>query len=342
MGLETGTYIGDLVITNPVGATDPKSQGDDHLRLIKSVLKETFPGLAGSAFRLQTKSSNYSLVATDNMTMLLCTAALTLTLPAASTLGNKHMFFTMVKGPSVSFVRSGSDTINGLTALSFSFNQSVVVFCDGTNAYHALALGGIGGSFTTGDLKSSIRTEANVEPGWIIAAGTIGDASSGATNRANADCEALFTMLYDGWADAQAAVSSGRGASAAADWAAHKTIAVPDLRGRVIAGKDNMLGSSANLLVTAVAGGTIGAVGGAETHALSIGELAAHAHVAQGATARTLAQITPGSFAFLNESAAPFNFPVALSGDFSTTSVGSGAAHSSTQATIAMNVFIKL
>jgi hypothetical protein len=42
MGLETGSYIKDLVPTNPQG-TDPKSQGDDHLRLIKSVLQNTLP-----------------------------------------------------------------------------------------------------------------------------------------------------------------------------------------------------------------------------------------------------------------------------------------------------------
>jgi hypothetical protein len=45
MGLEGATYISDLVVTNPVGATDPKSQGDDHIRLIKSVLKNTFPNI---------------------------------------------------------------------------------------------------------------------------------------------------------------------------------------------------------------------------------------------------------------------------------------------------------
>lgn len=48
MGLETGTYISDLVATNPVGAVDPKSQGDDHIRLIKSVLKNTFPNFTGA------------------------------------------------------------------------------------------------------------------------------------------------------------------------------------------------------------------------------------------------------------------------------------------------------
>jgi hypothetical protein len=41
MSLESATYIGQLVETNPTG-TDPKSQGDDHLRLIKSVLQNQF------------------------------------------------------------------------------------------------------------------------------------------------------------------------------------------------------------------------------------------------------------------------------------------------------------
>jgi microcystin-dependent protein len=42
MALETGTYISDLVPANPVGS-DPIAFADDHLRLIKSTLKATFP-----------------------------------------------------------------------------------------------------------------------------------------------------------------------------------------------------------------------------------------------------------------------------------------------------------
>jgi hypothetical protein len=47
MGLETGTYISDLVTTNPT-SSDSKSQGDDHLRLIKSTIKTTFPNITGA------------------------------------------------------------------------------------------------------------------------------------------------------------------------------------------------------------------------------------------------------------------------------------------------------
>ena len=42
MSLESATYISNLVSTNPPG-TDLRSQGDDHIRLIKSVLQNTFP-----------------------------------------------------------------------------------------------------------------------------------------------------------------------------------------------------------------------------------------------------------------------------------------------------------
>ena len=47
MALESTTYIDGLVITNPTG-TDPRSQGDDHLRLVKSTLKSTFPNVSGA------------------------------------------------------------------------------------------------------------------------------------------------------------------------------------------------------------------------------------------------------------------------------------------------------
>lgn len=47
MGLEVATYVNDLNSGNPVGASDPKGQGDDHIRLIKAALKNTFPNAIG-------------------------------------------------------------------------------------------------------------------------------------------------------------------------------------------------------------------------------------------------------------------------------------------------------
>lgn len=44
MGLETATYIADLNTANPTGS-DLRSEGDNHIRLLKAVLQNTFPDL---------------------------------------------------------------------------------------------------------------------------------------------------------------------------------------------------------------------------------------------------------------------------------------------------------
>ena len=103
--------------------------------------------------------------------------------------------------------------------------------------------------------------------GYLLAFGTIGTTGSGASNRANPDQINLFTLIWNNWANAQAPVSGGRGASAAADFAAAKTIAIPDLRGRVVAGLDNMGGVAAGRLTSTSMSPnatTMGATGGIE------------------------------------------------------------------------------
>lgn len=46
MALETGTYVNSLVSANPA-STDGLAQADDHIRLIKSTIKNTFPNITG-------------------------------------------------------------------------------------------------------------------------------------------------------------------------------------------------------------------------------------------------------------------------------------------------------
>jgi hypothetical protein len=92
--------------------------------------------------------------------------------------------------------------------------------------------GGGGGSpvdpttiFQTGQIIPMYGT--GILSGFVRANGrTIGSSTSGATERANADTQALFVYLWG--ADVNLAVSGGRGASGAADFAANKTITLPD------------------------------------------------------------------------------------------------------------------
>ena len=64
MGLETATYINGLDSANPT-SSDPKSQGDDHLRLIKAVLLATFPNLSGAVTVTHTALNYIANVTSD-------------------------------------------------------------------------------------------------------------------------------------------------------------------------------------------------------------------------------------------------------------------------------------
>lgn len=135
MALETATYIADLVTTNPVGATDPISQGDDHLRLIKSTLQATFPNMAGRSWRTQSKGVGYTVLTTDNMTLINCTAAITLSITAAATLGNGHMIVILANGFDVVVDPAGAELINGAATQTVTADSALIMFCTGTTFY---------------------------------------------------------------------------------------------------------------------------------------------------------------------------------------------------------------
>src|SRR6266542_1390984 len=57
MPIETFSYVDSLVTTNPAGS-EGGQQGDDHLRGIKQVLKNTFPSLTGAVTATQATLNN--------------------------------------------------------------------------------------------------------------------------------------------------------------------------------------------------------------------------------------------------------------------------------------------
>lgn len=131
--------------------------------------------------------------------------------------------------------------------------------------------------------------------GWVRANGrTLGSASSGATERANADTATLYAYLWNNFTNAICPVSTGRGASAAADFAANKTITLLDWRGYVPGGLDDMGNSAASRWanVPVVSGDTVtaGSVLGESLHTITLSESAPHDH--GGATGDTSPSLT--------------------------------------------------
>jgi microcystin-dependent protein len=196
--------------------------------------------------------------------------------------------------------------------------------------------------------------------GWVRLNGlTIGNAASSATERANADTSTLFSFLWTNYADAVCAVSSGRGASAAADYAANKTITLPDLRGRAFFGLDGMGNVAASRLGSVVtSSNTMGGTGGAETVTLTEANLAAHTHAAGTlATASDGAHTHTYSEAQYTNAAVNNSTSVATSNASGTTSsngahthtitgstgsAGSGTAHSNMPPAFLTSFIIKL
>ncbi len=123
MGLESATYIDNLVATNPTSG-DLKSQGDDHIRLVKAVLQATFPR-AGKAFpfyTVLTKTSNYSVLSTDEHTFFIgdgASAGVDFGLPALSS-GDKGWFCFVyaLNLTNAVTVTPASGTINGLASFT--------------------------------------------------------------------------------------------------------------------------------------------------------------------------------------------------------------------------------
>jgi len=128
------------------------------------------------------------------------------------------------------------------------------------------------------------------------------------------------------------------------------TFNVPDYRGRVGAGKDNMGGSAASRLTTASVNGLIlGQTGGAETHTLTTGQIPAHNHTLTD-PGHSHQQRRGSPQGANGDGDAPFTYEYG-SNEYGLTSsattgitlasVGGGEAHNNVQPTIVVNKIIK-
>lgn len=205
--------------------------------------------------------------------------------------------------------------------------------------------------YKTGDLKA--RYGEGFIDGYVRCNGrSVGTATSGATERANSDCQELYEYLWA--ADPNLAVAGGRGVSANADWSANKPIDLPDFRGRTIVGLDDMGNIPANIITGLT---DLGEKVGAEKHTLVTAEIPVHKHniTVNNSANQPIVIATQGGGSFNGA------FPYALvraDGTAGTTTTaadlpnhnhtataadtGGGSAHNNVQPSLAVTVYIRL
>jgi len=233
---------------------------------------------------------------TANKTLVIATLALVMGLGLAAFKNTDNTWIVGDQNPAVDkVIKIGGGTLSwssGNSQMEFSNDGGVTPVEIGTSTEIP--------SGATFDFTGS-----TAPTGYVLASGgTIGSGTSGSTERANADTVTLFTLLWNSFSNTELVIQDAagspttRGGSAAADFSANKRLPTPDLRGRVIAGKDDMgVAGSANRLSVALNGDTLGAAGGSQEHTLSAAESGspAHLHTMNHGHANTIATTSAGA-----------------------------------------------
>ena len=322
MALETATNISGLVSSNPV-STDAISAADDHIRLLKATILATFPNITGAMNATHTE---------------LNTVADGGTAATSTTLVDADRMVVNDDGTMVQVAMSDLITYLG-TALTSA--GALATINSGGNAVSISGLSypsadGSAGQFLktdgSGTLSFATQTEFSMPAGMMFPyAG-----SSVPTGYLFCHGQAISRTTY---ADLFTAIGTTYGTGDGSS-----TFNLPDLRGRVIAGQDDMGGSSANRLTDqsgGLNGDTLGATGGAETHDLQLTEIPGHNHASGTlSTGLTVAVTTGGTVSSLGTSTSG-NLTQIQPVSGNTASAGGGNAHNNVQPTIILNYVIK-
>jgi len=168
MPLESATYISDLNTANPAH-TDAVSQADSHLRLIKQVLKGTFPSVAGAVAAtdtaLSTAGTAFGTAGTFSLPAA-SSAAQTLNIKTYSTgasfdLGGTN--FLSWNSTSSTFTAYGGLTATGAITTPKSVNATDYLL-SGASILHALV--------PSGGVIMWSGAATNIPLGWQLCDGT--------------------------------------------------------------------------------------------------------------------------------------------------------------------------
>jgi hypothetical protein len=207
MPLESATSIMDLVESNPP-QSDQVAQGAGHLRLIKSVLKASFPAMGGAPFRSLTKTASFMPATRDSGTVFILTAnnITTVTCPPAADWPVGTWFalyggrvpwdknFTVIPGPGQTFVGGG-------TAFTYYTGDFIMLIRAGTAEWmicphfttnlllERLQLQetpGVPGNYSVAHARVADSVTSGAAGGLNVNHATTADTATNATNATNA------------------------------------------------------------------------------------------------------------------------------------------------------------
>lgn len=156
MGLESATYISDLNTANPVHASDNVSEGDDHIRLIKSTLKNSFPFIDGAVSATDTELNYCSGVTSAIQTQITSLGNQRLRLPATITTFNTNQSASVNN----SYFQTGGSSLTVTLPTTTTFGDSVWVYANASGT----TIGRAGGEKINGTAADAVSTGAQ----WMI------------------------------------------------------------------------------------------------------------------------------------------------------------------------------
>ena len=127
MAVETATYISGLDATKPA-ATDLKAEGDDHLRLLKSTLKATFPNVTGEVTPTHTQLNYVTGVTSAVQTQLDAKAALASpALTGTPTAPTATVGTSTTQVATTSFVQAAIANVNAQSTVALSIDSAASI-----------------------------------------------------------------------------------------------------------------------------------------------------------------------------------------------------------------------
>lgn len=199
MTIETATYITDLNAAYP-GATDLKSEGDDHIRLVKAVVKTTFPNVNGVVNPTPTEFNYVVGVTSAIQTQFAARLTLTggtitgpliagsgangsVTLAVGDSAHTGYVAFTPASGVRQGFI--------GFSTTSASADTGTIQFVMGTAAFN----NAVTATTFNGKLATANISQWTNDAGYITSAGAAAAGSlTGTTMAANVVASSLTSF----------------------------------------------------------------------------------------------------------------------------------------------------